>query len=750
MIKKITLKLENIPNYSKPVSIEITKRVNLFYGLNGSGKTVLSDYLKYEGGEREKSENQLDEYYSHCSIEGCSEAEKILVYNQKFIEENFRESETQKGIFTLSSKNIEAEKNIEDATKEKKKLEVQLTEKGNQLEVKKTDKQDIVEKAQEKTWEIKLNHGERNNALKFCLDGYRGDKGVLFEHIKEFPKPETKPEKSIEVIEKEAQALEGDKTFESLHLIPINDLESIENNSIFQESIMGNENSMLKKLINDLGNSDWVRSGLKYIPLDLEEITENQHCPFCQEKTISEKLAKEMKDYFDDAFEQKLKEVKELKSKYTNMKNNISLNKTEMERNAYIKENANEKERLTSQYKNLTGQLETNLRKIEDKINTPSQKIELQNTQDSLKESNQIIESINQQIQAHNQRIQNIKSAQDKIKDTFWEIMRWEYDQTIARYQKDEKEIQGEVEKIQKEVTELKREIDKQRKIIEQEQKKTDSIQGSIDNINQGLRDLGLDGFFIKEVETDGKEAHYKIVRNGQENEDNFKTLSEGEKMIISFLYFMELCLGKGTQDEVVKKKIIVIDDPISSLSFMYIFNVATLIKSKLFTDENQLFIQLFILTHSLYFFNELIKIKGDDTNMKFYRIIKGGEEGALIETMGKNEICNEYQSYWQVIKDSSSKVTNALLANSMRNILEYFFGFIGKEKMKDAINKLNEKSKHDKSYKPFIRYMDRESHYDSANICDTKEINHDDFKKAFKQLFYDTGHSEHYEKYIK
>ena len=753
MIKKITLKLENIPNYSKPVSVEGTKRVNLFYGLNGSGKTVLSDYLKYEGDKKEKGENQSGEDYSHCSIEGCSEAEKILVYNQKFIEENFRESETQKGIFTLSSKNIEAEKNIEDATKEKKKLEVQLTEKGNQLEVKKTDKQDIVKKAQEKTWEIKRKYGEGKDALKFCLDGYRGDKGVLFEHIKEFPKPETKPEKSIEAIKKEAQALEGDKTFESLHLIPINDLESIENNSIFQESIIGNENSMLKNLINDLGNSDWVRKGLKYIPLDPEEITENQQCPFCQEETISEKLAKEMKDYFDDAFEQKLNKVKELKSKYTNMKNNISLNKTEMERNAYIKENADEKERLANQYKDLMGQLETNLRKIEDKINTPSQRIELQSTQDSLKELNQIIVGINQQIQAHNQRIRNINITRGKIKNTFWEIMRWEYDQTIARYQKDEKEIQSEVEKIQKEKTKLIGDINKQKEIIEQEQKKTNSILPSIYKINQGLRDLALDGFFIKEVETDEKEVHYKIVRNGQENEDNFKTLSEGEKMIISFLYFMELCLGKGTQDEVVTEKIIVIDDPISSLSLMYIFSVATLIKRKLFTDENQ----LFILTHSLYFFNELTRKKKkknieknrQNIKMEFYRIIKG-KEGSLIETMKKDEICNEYQSYWQVIKDSSPKVTNALLANSMRNILEYFFGFIDKEEMEEAINRLDEKSKHDKRYEAFIRYMNRESHYDSANICDTKEIDYDIFKEAFKQVFYDAGYSDHYEKYMK
>ncbi len=85
-------------------------------------------------------------------------------------------------------------------------------------------------------------------------------------------------------------------------------------------------------------------------------------------------------------------------------------------------------------------------------------------------------------------------------------------------------------------------------------------------------------------------------------------TLSEGEKMIISFLYFMELCKGKENEQEVLTKedKIIVIDDPISSLSHTYIFNISMLIK-KYFFNKNK---QVFVLTHSLYFFHELIRNK--------------------------------------------------------------------------------------------------------------------------------------------
>jgi wobble nucleotide-excising tRNase len=42
----------------------------------------------------------------------------------------------------------------------------------------------------------------------------------------------------------------------------------------------------------------------------------------------------------------------------------------------------------------------------------------------------------------------------------------------------------------------------------------------------------------------------------------------------------VELCKGKESETEEIQNKIVVIDDPISSLSHNYIFNVAQLIKN--------------------------------------------------------------------------------------------------------------------------------------------------------------------------
>ena len=131
--------------------------------------------------------------------------------------------------------------------------------------------------------------------------------------------------------------------------------------------------------------------------------------------------------------------------------------------------------------------------------------------------------------------------------------------------------------------------------------------------------------------------------------------------------------------------------------------------------------------------------------NKKLFRILKNNKS-TIIEMKG-NEIQNDYQSYWQIIKDYQNNIllTNkALLANSMRNILEHFFWFIEKEKLKDSIKELDENK-----YNYFIRYIDRESHSDFTNICDMKEINSNIFMEAFREIFEKSWYISHYEKMI-
>ena len=124
MITNITLK--NKATYSNAgVIIDELTKLNYFFGNNGCGKSTLANYMQ------SISENTNLSLYPDCSVDGYNSAqEEIIVFNQNFIENNFKNSETLKGVFSLNQTNavIDAqikinENNISEKIDEQKLLE---------------------------------------------------------------------------------------------------------------------------------------------------------------------------------------------------------------------------------------------------------------------------------------------------------------------------------------------------------------------------------------------------------------------------------------------------------------------------------------------------------------------------------------------------------------------------------------------------------------------------------------------------
>ena len=175
-----------------------------------------------------------------------------------------------------------------------------------------------------------------------------------------------------------------------------------------------------------------------------------------------------------------------------------------------------------------------------------------------ISEFNAIIELINIDISNHNKRLDNIDNELYSLKKEFWELMRWENDQTIASYLSDETNSKKAIsEGIDRKNIALKSAKEKRDEIAEL-QKSTVNIKEAVININDGLINLGITDFSIKKH----SDALYRVVRTGN-SDAVFSSLSEGEKMIISFLYFCELCRGKRSASETPTKKIAIIDDPV-------------------------------------------------------------------------------------------------------------------------------------------------------------------------------------------
>lgn len=722
MITKITM--NQVASYKSPATLATDKKVNLVYGLNGTGKSTLSNFLYDRNNPK----------FANCSTEGLVD-ENVLVYNRQFINDYFYEPDSLKGIFTLSKENKVAEEKVKNAEKEIAKLDIDRDAKISANEAFKSDLLKRKQEAEGKTWEIKTKYTGGDRVLEFCLERLKGQKDKLFDHISSLAKPAKEPEYTTEQLKKEAEALQG-STAQKYSVLPIigSSFQSVETHSALQKVIIGNETSTVAELIKRLGNSDWVKEGLEYLPEEIQE--EGELCPFCQTKTITKTVKENIQNYFDKTYEDDISALKELYDKYEQFITDLFQEEDYLS-NPFLKEEENVFEKHLAAVRTILNQNKT---KIADKIKTPSQKVVLDDSSNAVQTFNSFIENINKSITQHNAKIDNIDDSTADIKRRFWELMRWDYDQTISAYTKFSVDTKKKQSEIAGTIAEINEKMDLQRKVVAEHQKETINISEAIAKINNGLIELGIDSFHIVKH----SENHYKIARD-KESGETFHTLSEGERMIISFLYFVEMCNGKQSAAETNQNKVVVIDDPISSLSHIYVFNIGQLIKRH-FTNPASKFQQVFVLTHCLYFFYELTLLNEEKRHehQALFRITKN-ETGSQIQTMKYQEVQNDYQSYWHVIKDD--KQSPALIANCMRNIMEYFFSFIEKLEFGSVFQKASLKA--DK-YQAFYRFMNRESHSIGQNIFDIKEFDYQDFKDAFKLVFEESGYSEHYKRMMK
>ena len=377
-----------------------------------------------------------------------------------------------------------------------------------------------------------------------------------------------------------------------------------------------------------------------------------------------------------------------------------------------------------------------NIHRLQEKIKTPSGVISLMSSDGIISKINAVVEEINVEINKYNQKIENKQKSLNEIKENFWKRMRYDYASVISLYVSERKDYIAANSVIQNNQDQNQRNILDQQKIARENSKKTVNIDEAVENIKQGLIDIGISDFTIEKHSED--EALYHLNRENCTT-NIFKTLSEGEKMVISFLYFIELCKGEKNIGSNSTEKIVVIDDPISSLSHLYIFNIGRLIHTEFLRTKN--YNQIFILTHSLYFFYELTCIKHAERKekQKLIRLCKNNEGSSFTE-MKYDEIQNDYQAYWHIIKDETQHP--ALIANCMRNVIEYFFNFVEKQ---DFAQIFQRSELQETKFAAFNRYMNRESHSKGQNIFDIKEFDYASFKEAFRLVFELEGYERHY-----
>lgn len=718
MISKI--RMEGVACFKSATELETTKKVNIIYGLNGTGKSIISNFLY----------DQSDPDYQQCNADN-NDDEKVLVYNQQFIRDYFYEADSLKGVFSLSKENKEIEQKVKDAESALVALTEELTQFDNDLNTEEEKRKNGKASAAEITWEIRRQYSGGDRVLEYCLTGLMGKKKALFDHLRSIENPESKPVRDIAAIKKEVESLSGDSA-QLVETLPLAEFgqQDIEEDEVFGLVIIGNEDSPVSSLITELNNSDWVHEGLKYMPSP--NAGDSEPCPFCQERTITKTLAETIENYFDKTFEDSTNLISNLLERYETAAANLISTETFtshfLAKPRFID--------FAQKHQALEKLITQNLSKIRKKKATPSVSIELANTNAAIEALNKVIQAVNSGVELHNQRIANVEDELLKLKQEFWSVMRWDYDQTIASWNKLDSKCAKTIVGKQSDRNDCFNNVFAKRHEITNLQKSTVNIETAIENINHGLAQLGITDFSIVK-HTD---SLYRIVRPGESVAD-FASFSEGEKMLISFLYFVEICRGKQSADETIGRKIIVIDDPISSMSHIFVFNIGQLLKIEFFSSS--LYEQIFVFTHSLYFFYELADsnhVRRGKTQSLF-RLIKNSK-GSRIRVMKYEEVQNDYHSYWVIVTDPNQ--SPALIANCMRNIIEYFFNFVQKA---DLSNVFQKPELQENRHQAFCRYISRESHSFGQNIFDLKEFDYDDFREGLKLIFDVTGYPEHYKK---
>lgn len=709
MIKNLILR--GVSSYSPELNSQVgpLTKVNMFYGHNGTGKTTIGNYLQ----------DPADLLYHQCQTQPALAEREVLVYNHTFMEANFQAS-SQAGIFTLNEGNIEAEKELEAAELALKQV---LTE--HQAEVaagnafgdsQKAKKADMLDQL----WALKKPF--ETGPLRYCLVG-PNTKERLGDKLRDIALVTSSEDFTALATEAEQLQSAGDTELPAIPTLRFAESE-VETSPLLSEVISGSGDSYLSALITDLGNSDWVKHAL--------EFHEREQCPFCQQ-TLPAGFYDEIRKVFDKTYEQRVSQLKALKNRYDG---GVARLKGQSQRAEY---RAPEYQALLARLDALFTQ---NIQELAAKLASPSMVISLESTEALLSGINALIAEDQQKIDAFNLKVKDKKTHLENIKTRFWNCFRASCDTVITSARKVHSELGVKKEEKRKLADEIRIKAQVHRDAIALSKAKITNIDQSIDSINTSLAVLGLKGFLV--VREEGELPRYKLQRPDQQA-GVFKTLSEGEKTLISFLYFLEVCNGELDENgsKLKSERIIVIDDPISSLSHNYIYDIASMIHRRVLSPKER-FKQVFILTHNLFFFHEMLKHLKKSDEFSLFRITKAAH--SVITPMKATDVQNDYQSFWQAIKDAQAGRTSAtVIPNMMRNILEYYFTFVHRQDvLQEALVALADE---DADFKALYRYVNRESHADAVNLTDFGEIEPAHYVERFRQVFVRTGFEEHYDK---
>lgn len=176
--------------------------------------------------------------------------------------------------------------------------------------------------------------------------------------------------------------------------------------------------------------------------------------------------------------------------------------------------------------------------------------------------------------------------------------------------------------------------------------------------------------------------ARFVVQRNKSDmTRGGDRTLSEGEKSVLGFCYYLAQTHLKVAEADDYNKVFFIIDDPVSSVSFDYIYSIAQIIKSLRLKDAELRFDsspfqrpRMLILTHNDYFYN-LASANNVVPKSALFQLTDNNGHHTLNQ---QKQFVAPHVAHMKEVFDvaSASRPPNHQTANSIRCVLEGMWRF--------------------------------------------------------------------------
>lgn len=736
--------------------------INFFFGRNGAGKSTISEMLQADQGVTWRAGQNADSY-------------NVLVYDQQFISDHFSNFDDLAGVFTLNKVNIEIQKKIEQLGRDKDKLLTDLSKMNETIDQKGQARIDL--KSESQTRMMRLTDAVRKK-FDLAMAGKKQAKTFC---------PEVEKKQPIEHTEDEIMELYSVAYEKSAQTYPLlkksNEYPGkydLSGASLLGESIVSTSDTQFAKIMEKLGNTDWVKEGHSKYLKKADGI-----CPFCHNPLDHDHFEKELKDCFDEAYQDSVDAVAAFQSAYTSMTREmlrvLEGNTSSEFPRADFKVYKEKLERLRTIIQN-------NLQMIQNKVDKPAETVTLQDIDALVAEIDEIVAEINTQIQTNNDAFNKKKETKIQCDKILWEHLAFLVKDEIADFTTKDAAIEAEIKQLEKEKSVLRQGyLDKEAE-IKAESGNTVNTDEAYESMNAMLKDSGFQGFSLRKKPN--TKNRYEVVREGNKP---VKRLSEGERNFIAFLYFYHLVKGSGTADAAIisstgeitdttdrRDKIVIIDDPVTSMDSGTLFIVSSMVREMISVCHNNVEVlhpditgsyikQIFILTHNAYFHREVTYNMADYYDcVTFYMVRKTDNHSSITPCIEKakelseddrnvNPVQNAYTALWTEYQELTSSIP---LLNVIRRILQYYFlelcGYQGsnirdiilKKYKPEFVIKRADGTIDDTDYhlaSSMLSYIDNEcSFIDGFNLVQ-ESVDPEQYRKVMKKIFEKLDQSQHY-----